>query len=882
MSECRIPRAGLFSLLVLSIGSALGAQTLTVSPKQISFPNQATGQASAPSQVSITNTGASAIGISAIQAAAPFSETTDCGKSLAAGATCTVYVVFTPSAAQYYTGSLTITGTATGSPQTVALAGSGVPPVSFTPAQGGYYFYNQIVSTPSTPQVVTIINNQSMSLEISSIASSADFPFTTTCTIGSQPQNELAAGKSCTVSLEFDPQALGQRTANLTIANNAPGSPIVVPLQGTGIAGSPAAGVNVTPPAPCMMQSQVLQFAYNTTGLSNTSVKWYVDGLLNGSAAVGTISSSGLYTAPTSVGTHVVRAVSVSNDAVSGEAALNVTQTPTFEIYPYSASIPAGGQQTFQAQICMVPDTTGITFTVDGVAGGNATTGTITSAGVYTAPAVAGTHHVLVTNAKIGKTTGSDVTVFSSIVADFGSRTFTSYPVPADMFGTGRGESIPTTSARQLLTSAGLNDTRLNAQIPLVYASETPNWPPIDALMTTLQAAGQHAMLQMVYSPSWLQPTTGPCVAPNEYSAPTNVNEWAQIAAAYVHHMDTTFPDVVTDYEIWNEPNATGMCAGDHLQTYLAIYAAAAPAMKTQAAADGKTIRVGGPVLSGYSALWISNLLTNADTAPYVDFISYHQYMFGLTGLPVQWNTYTGYPSLYQETQDPSVGAWANYDKVQQQVAAGKQPAGAKTPIYVTEFNTNWSYFQDCCRNSATYSPVWNALYATDMLDSVYKGTAKVPDKLIYFAGSAYPWFCMIGVQDKNSDCLYSAGATPVPYPQYYVYDLLASSHYLGLSAGGYMAKSISTPTGGGGLATTAFYTAGQDAIVVTNPTGTAYSHIVVTFANPGFSTTQGTLYTIEDGVSIGSSTVSFSALGTSLSTTIDVPAYSVQAISIK
>jgi hypothetical protein len=55
-----------------------------------------------------------------------------------------------------------------------------------------------------------------------------------------------------------------------------------------------------------------------------------------------------------------------------------------------------------------------------------------------------------------------------------------------------------------------------------------------------------------------------------------------------------------------------------------------------------------------------------------------------------------------------------------------------------------------------------------------------------------------------------------------------------------------------------------------------------VTFANPGFSTTQGTLYTIENGASIASSTVSFSTQGTSLSTTIDVPAYSVQAISLK
>ena len=85
--------------------------------------------------------------------------------------------------------------------------------------------------------------------------------------------------------------------------------------------------------------------------------------------------------------------------------------------------------------------------------------------------------------------------------------------------------------------------------------------------------------------------------------------QWAQIAVQYVTHMSGTFPGVVQDYEIWNEPNATGMCStADHLKTYMAIYAAAAPAMKAAAPA-GTTIRIGGPVLSGYSQLWLSTLL---------------------------------------------------------------------------------------------------------------------------------------------------------------------------------------------------------------------------------------------------------------------------------
>jgi hypothetical protein len=790
-------------------------------------------------------------------------------------------VQFSPTAAQYSTGTLTVTDSAPGSPQTATLTGNGIVPVTYTPKLGGYYFYNQIVNTSSTPQPVTITNNQNVPLTFTSITSTADYPFSTNCGNGAGG-GTLAAGATCTVQVSFLPHAIATSVANLTIAEGAPGSPIVIPLQGAGISGTPGPGVNVVPPAPCVQASGTTQFSATVTGETNTAVTWAVDNITGGNATVGTITANGFYTAPPYAGTHRIKAISQASAAVSGAAVMTVSATPVFEIYPFVASIPVGGQQTFQPQVCLVPDSSPVTYTVDNIPGGNGTVGTVSNSGVYTAPSVAGKHTVRVTDAALNHTSGGVVTVFSSITADFGSRTDTSHPIPADMFGTGRGEGIHNAADRTLLTNAGLTVSRLDAEIPLVFATSTPDWTKIDPLIASVQASGEHAMLQLEHSPSWLQPTTGPCKGGNQYAAPTDVNQWALIAAAYVAHMDSAFPGVVQDYEIWNEPNATGLCSSDNLTSYMAIYAAAAPAMKAQAATDGTAIRVGGPVLSGYSALWLQTLLSSASTAPYVDFVSYHQYLFGLPGLGVQFGTFSGNPSLYEETQDPSVGAFGEYNKTLSLVAAGSQPGGAQTPIYVTEFNTNWSFFQDCCRNDPTYAPVWNALYVTDMLDSVYNGSARVPNKLIYFAGSAYPYFCTIGVWDANMDCLYSAGAAPAPYPQYYAFDLIASSQYLGLSAGGYMAKTLSTPTGGGGLATTAFYTPIQDAIVITNPTPTAYTQISVTFANPGFTDTQGTLYQISGGNTINSSTVSFAKSGTNLVTSINIPPYSVQAISLK
>ncbi len=123
------------------------------------------------------------------------------------------------------------------------------------------------------------------------------------------------------------------------------------------------------------------------------------------------------------------------------------------------------------------------------------------SDGVYTAPAIAGKHTVRATDAAVGKTSGGVVTVFSSLTADYGSRTDTSHPIPADMFGTGRGESMHSTADRTLLTQAGLTATRLYAQIPLVYATQTPDWTKIDPLIASIKAAGQQPLIQMSLTP---------------------------------------------------------------------------------------------------------------------------------------------------------------------------------------------------------------------------------------------------------------------------------------------------------------------------------------------------------------------------------------------
>jgi Glycosyl hydrolases family 39/Transmembrane protein 131-like N-terminal len=875
--------SGTLSLSLSGTASGSTGGTVTVSPTTYTFPNQAIGTSSAPATITLSNGQSTPLSISSIQINPPFSQTNNCGVSLAAGMSCAISVIYSPKAAGLSSSNLVITDNATNSPQTVAISGSsgssGQKPVSTIPVAGGLYFYNQIVLTQSTPQAVTITNNQSIPLTISAITSTADYPFTTDC-IGSGGSGTLAAQASCTVQISFFPQAVGKRAAALTITHNAAGSPIAIPLTGTGIAGDLGLTVTVGPPAPCTVPSGTQQFTAFVSGTTNTAVKWYVNNVLNGNSRVGTITANGLYTAPPTVGTYGIKAISQASTSVYAFVPISVSNSPIFTIYPFTSSIPVQGQQTFQPQICTAPDSGSVTWTVDGVPGGNSTVGTISNSGVYTAPAVPGKHTVRVTDTALNKSSGAVVTVFSNVAVDFGSRTTTTYPLPSDMFGAGRGEAFQSVADRSLLTQAGVTVSRLYAQIPLVYATETPDWTKIDPFIASIQAAGQKALLQMSLTPPWLQPNPNPCGAGEATVAPSDPAKWAQIAAAYVAHMDATFPGVVQDYEIWNEPNATGICTQNHLKTYLAIYAAAAPLMKKQAATDGATIRVGGPALSGYSAYWLTPFLSDPTTAPYIDFVSYHQYMFGKASLQVQWDTYNGNTSLYQETQDSGNGAQTIYNRVFTAVKAGKQPLGANTPIYITEFNTNWSFNKDCCRNDPTYGPIWNALYITDLLNSAYLGI-RVPGKMIYFAGTAYPWICMVGVIDPNLDCLYSSKSVPQPYPQYYAYQLLSSRKYLGLMDGGYLAKSVAPPSGAGGLAVTAFYNASQDAILITNPTSATYSQMPVSLQNVGFGTPHAMLYQIVSGALINSSSLALTPQGTAYSATVDIPPYSVQAISV-
>jgi hypothetical protein len=89
-------------------------------------------------------------------------------------------------------------------------------------------FGNQVLDVPVSA-TVTLSNTGDATLGITSIAGSGDFSATHNC------GTSLAAQGQCTITVTFQPTALGARLGSLTFTDSAPDSPQSVSLSGTGV-----------------------------------------------------------------------------------------------------------------------------------------------------------------------------------------------------------------------------------------------------------------------------------------------------------------------------------------------------------------------------------------------------------------------------------------------------------------------------------------------------------------------------------------------------------------------------------------------------------------------------------------------------------------------
>lgn len=221
--------------------------SISLSTNTLSFANQALGTTSSARAVTVTNPGAIALAISSIAVsgtnASDFAQTNNCPASLAASSTCTINVTFAPAANGSRAASVHMTDNAPGSPQSIALSGTGgTASPAVTLSTSSLSFGNQTTGVASTAQSVTVTNSGSATLTLTNLAvtgtNASDFTQITTC------GSSLAAGGNCTVSVTFTPAASGARSASLSLTDNASNSPQGVTLSGTGTTNTSTAYFN--------------------------------------------------------------------------------------------------------------------------------------------------------------------------------------------------------------------------------------------------------------------------------------------------------------------------------------------------------------------------------------------------------------------------------------------------------------------------------------------------------------------------------------------------------------------------------------------------------------------------------------------------------------
>jgi hypothetical protein len=229
-------------------GAGVGAPTITPTSLLLAFGNQPLKSIGGPLQVTVANSAGAnlVIGSVAISGAnaSDFSETDNCSTAVLPSGNCVINVSFTPGALGSRTASLVITDNAVNSPQSITLTGTGIATgaIAFSPTTVAFGSLQQ--GTNSGDTTVTLTNNSTASVTITSLSISGSTDFVVDSTTCPAVSFALASSGSCTLKLKFSPTAAGAESATLTAVSS--GSSATVALSGTGTTTSTGADYTLT------------------------------------------------------------------------------------------------------------------------------------------------------------------------------------------------------------------------------------------------------------------------------------------------------------------------------------------------------------------------------------------------------------------------------------------------------------------------------------------------------------------------------------------------------------------------------------------------------------------------------------------------------------
>ena len=233
-------------------GGGSSSATLSVAPASLTFASQALNTTSSAQTVTVNNTGTAAASVSVIATSGDFSQTNTCGTSIAAGASCTVSVKFTPVASGTRTGSLTIASNASNSPATVALTGTGAGTVS-----------NLALNQPTSSSGYTQTYAPANAVD----GSTSSYWESTNNAFPQWLQVDLGSAKSVSrIVLDLPPStSWGTRTQTLSVLDSTDGSAFSTIVGSAGYTFNPSTGNTVTITFPSTSARYVrLNFTANT------------------------------------------------------------------------------------------------------------------------------------------------------------------------------------------------------------------------------------------------------------------------------------------------------------------------------------------------------------------------------------------------------------------------------------------------------------------------------------------------------------------------------------------------------------------------------------------------------------------------------------------
>ncbi len=238
------------------------------------------------------------------------------------------------------------------------------------------------------------------------------------------PDGDIVEDKTVTVT--------GSYSASAALGASAPWIMQMVAIKAAAAGAIPPPPISVSlAPQTVSVQSDLAQsFTASVQNDSqNAGVSWSLSGTGCAGAACGTLSgvtaTAVTYTAPAAVpnpATVVLLATSVSDNRKSAAATITVMPAPGIilvNITPRRAAVTLTQSQIFSAAVTGDSQNLGVTWSVDGIQGGNATTGTITANGAYAPGTQTGVHTVSAVSVADGMTSASATVAVSDIAGVF-------------------------------------------------------------------------------------------------------------------------------------------------------------------------------------------------------------------------------------------------------------------------------------------------------------------------------------------------------------------------------------------------------------------------------------------------------------------------------